>query len=115
MRRRTGWAALASLVVLLALVAAVVWAALARGAGDVEADPAAVEPAARPNGRREAAERRTRALRRELRVRTVTKLRTSHMKPVQTIDACYHPIGITYDQPTRRVCCTGKIRVYDDR
>ena len=46
---------------------------------------------------------------------TVTKLRTSDMKPLQTIDACYHPIGITYDQPTRRVCCTGKIRVYDDR
>jgi DNA-binding beta-propeller fold protein YncE len=49
---------------------------------------------------------------------TVTKLRTSDMKPVQTIDACYHPIGITYDKPTSRVwvaCYTGTIRVYDDR
>jgi hypothetical protein len=34
---------------------------------------------------------------------TVTKLRTSDMKPLQTISACYHPIGITYDEPTSRV------------
>lgn len=49
---------------------------------------------------------------------TVTKLRTSDMKPLQTIDACYHPIGIMYDRPTRRVwvaCYTGTIRVYNDR
>ncbi len=49
---------------------------------------------------------------------TVTKLRASDMKRLQTIDACYHPIGITYDRPTRRVwvaCYTGSIRVYDDR
>ena len=49
---------------------------------------------------------------------TVTKLRTSDMRSLQTIDACYHPIGITYDRPTRRVwvaCYTGTIRVYDDR
>ncbi|MGH3127494.1 MAG: cytochrome D1 domain-containing protein [Gaiellaceae bacterium] len=49
---------------------------------------------------------------------SVTKLRTSDMKPLQTIDACYHPIGITYDKPTSRVwvaCYTGTIRVYDDR
>ena len=49
---------------------------------------------------------------------TVSKLRTSDMKPVQTLDACYHPIGITYDEPTSRVwvaCYTGTIRVYDDR
>lgn len=49
---------------------------------------------------------------------TVTKLRTSDMKAVQTIEACYHPIGITYDRVTRRVwvaCYTGTIRVYDDR
>ncbi len=49
---------------------------------------------------------------------TVTKLRTSDMKPLQTIEACYHPIGITYDSPTRRVwvaCYTGSIRVYDDK
>jgi DNA-binding beta-propeller fold protein YncE len=49
---------------------------------------------------------------------TVTKLRAADMKRLQTIDACYHPIGITYDRPTRRVwvaCYTGSIRVYDDR
>jgi DNA-binding beta-propeller fold protein YncE len=49
---------------------------------------------------------------------TVTKLRTSDMRELQTIDACYHPIGITYDRPTRRVwvaCYTGTIRVYDDK
>jgi DNA-binding beta-propeller fold protein YncE len=49
---------------------------------------------------------------------TITKLRTSDMKTLQTIEACYHPIGITYDEPTRRVwvaCYTGTIRVYDDR
>jgi DNA-binding beta-propeller fold protein YncE len=49
---------------------------------------------------------------------TITKLRTSDMKELQTIDACYHPIGITYDKLTRRVwvaCYTGTIRVYADR
>ena len=49
---------------------------------------------------------------------TVTKLRTRDMKPLQTIEACYHPIGITYDKLTSRVwvaCYTGTIRVYDDR
>jgi hypothetical protein len=40
------------------------------------------------------------------------------MKTLQTIEACYHPIGIRYDELTRRVwvaCYTGSIRVYDDR
>jgi YVTN family beta-propeller protein len=49
---------------------------------------------------------------------TITKLRTSDMSTLQTIDACFHPIGITYDRATRRVwvaCYTGSIRVYDDR
>jgi len=49
---------------------------------------------------------------------TVTKLRTRDMKPLETVTACFHPIGITYDEPTRRVwvaCYTGSIRVYDDR
>jgi YVTN family beta-propeller protein len=49
---------------------------------------------------------------------TVTKLRTSDMKELQTVNACHHPIGITYDRATRRVwvaCYTGTIRVYDDR
>ena len=48
---------------------------------------------------------------------TIAKLRTSDMKTIQTIDACYHPIGITYDRPTHRVwvaCYTGSIRVYAD-
>jgi DNA-binding beta-propeller fold protein YncE len=34
---------------------------------------------------------------------TVTKLRTRDMKVLQSIVACYHPIGITYDRATRRV------------
>jgi YVTN family beta-propeller protein len=49
---------------------------------------------------------------------TVSKLATSTMRVLQTVSACYHPIGITYDTPTRRVwvaCYTGSIRVYDDR
>ena len=49
---------------------------------------------------------------------TITKLRTSDMSVLQTVDACYHPIGIAYDRVTRRVwvaCYTGTIRVYDDR
>lgn len=49
---------------------------------------------------------------------TVTKLRTSDMKILQTIDACYHPIGITYDAPTRRVwvaCYGGALLVFDDK
>ena len=48
---------------------------------------------------------------------SVSKLRTSDMKTLQTINACYHPIGITYDRATRRVwvaCYTGSIRVYND-
>jgi len=49
---------------------------------------------------------------------TVIKLRARDLKVLQTIDACYHPIGITYDAPTRRVwvaCYGGSILVYDDR
>jgi YVTN family beta-propeller protein len=48
---------------------------------------------------------------------TVTKLRTSDMSTLETIDACFHPIGIAYDNATRRVwvaCYTGSIRVYND-
>jgi YVTN family beta-propeller protein len=48
---------------------------------------------------------------------TISKLRTSDMTTIQTIDACYHPIGIAYDRATRRVwvaCYTGSIRVYND-
>jgi len=49
---------------------------------------------------------------------TVTKLRASDLRTLQTVDACFHPIGITYDRETRRVwvaCYTGSIRVYNDR
>jgi DNA-binding beta-propeller fold protein YncE len=48
---------------------------------------------------------------------TVTKLRASDMKPLETVNACFHPIGITYDRATERVwvaCYTGSIRVYND-
>ena len=49
---------------------------------------------------------------------TVSKLRASDMRVLQTIDACFHPIGITYEPVTRRVwvaCYTGSILVLDDR
>ncbi|CAB4935551.1 unannotated protein [freshwater metagenome] len=49
---------------------------------------------------------------------TVTKLRARDMQPLQTIQACEHPIGITYEPTTKRVwvaCYGGSIRVYDDR
>jgi DNA-binding beta-propeller fold protein YncE len=49
---------------------------------------------------------------------TISKLRTRDLRVMQTIPACFHPIGITYDRPTGRVwvaCYTGSIRVYDDR
>ena len=49
---------------------------------------------------------------------TVSKLRTSDMSVVQTIEACHHPIGITYEPVTRRVwvaCYTGSVLVLDDR
>jgi DNA-binding beta-propeller fold protein YncE len=49
---------------------------------------------------------------------TVSKLRTRDLKVLQTISACFHPIGITYDAPTRRVwvaCYGGSILVFNDR
>ena len=49
---------------------------------------------------------------------TVSKVRTSDMSVLQSIDACYHPIGITYEPVTRRVwvaCYTGSVLVFDDR
>ena len=49
---------------------------------------------------------------------TVTKLRTSDMSTLQTINACPQPIGITYDRVMNRVwvaCYGGSIRVYNDR
>jgi YVTN family beta-propeller protein len=49
---------------------------------------------------------------------TVSKVRTSDMRVLQTAAACYHPIGITYEPVTRRVwvaCYGGSILVMDDR
>jgi DNA-binding beta-propeller fold protein YncE len=48
---------------------------------------------------------------------TISKLRAPSMRVLQTISACFHPIGITYDAPTHRVwvaCYSGSIRVYND-
>lgn len=49
---------------------------------------------------------------------TVDKVRASDMRVLQSVDACHHPIGITYEPVTSRVwvaCYGGSIRVYDDR
>jgi DNA-binding beta-propeller fold protein YncE len=49
---------------------------------------------------------------------TVSKLRAADMRVLQTVEACHHPIGITYEPITRRVwvaCYGGAILVYDDR
>jgi YVTN family beta-propeller protein len=49
---------------------------------------------------------------------TISKLRASDMRVLQTIEACYHPIGIAYEPVTRRVwvaCYTGSVLVFDDR
>ena len=49
---------------------------------------------------------------------TVSKLRARDLEVLQTVEACYHPIGITYDGPTRRVwvaCYGGSLLVFDDR
>ena len=49
---------------------------------------------------------------------TVSKLRSADMRVLQTVTACYHPIGITYEPVTRRVwvaCYGGSIMVFDDR
>ncbi len=48
---------------------------------------------------------------------TVSKVRASDLRVLQTVAACVHPIGITYEPVTRRVwvaCYGGQIRVYDD-
>ena len=60
--------------------------------------------------------RRDRALRRQLRVELVTKLRASDMSIVQTVDVPSHPIGITFEPATHRVwvaCYSGEILVFD--
>jgi len=48
---------------------------------------------------------------------TVSKLRTSDMKILQTIKVCNEPIGITYDAPTSRTwvaCYGGSIKVFNN-
>lgn len=49
---------------------------------------------------------------------TVSKLRTSDMKILQTIKVCNEPIGVTYDAPTSRTwiaCYGGSIKVFDNK
>jgi len=48
---------------------------------------------------------------------TVSKVRTSSMKTIQTIKVCNEPIGVTYDAPTSRTwvaCYGGSIKVFDN-
>jgi YVTN family beta-propeller protein len=49
---------------------------------------------------------------------TVSKVRTSDMKVLQTIKACNEPIGVTFDIPTQRTwvaCYGGSIKVFDNK
>jgi YVTN family beta-propeller protein len=46
---------------------------------------------------------------------TVSKVRTSDLKVMQTIKVCSEPIGITYDAPTARTwvaCYGGSVKVF---
>ena len=48
---------------------------------------------------------------------TISKVRTSDMTLLQTINACNEPIGITYDAPTNNTwvaCYKGQIKVYSN-
>lgn len=48
---------------------------------------------------------------------TVSKVRTSDMKILQTLKVCNEPIGITFDKPTQRTwvaCYGGSIKVFDN-
>lgn len=48
---------------------------------------------------------------------TVSKVRTSDLKTIQTIKVCDEPIGITFDAPTQRTwvaCYGGSIKVFDN-
>ena len=48
---------------------------------------------------------------------TVSKVRTSDMKTLQTLKVCNEPIGITFDTPTHRTwvaCYGGSIKVFDN-
>ena len=49
---------------------------------------------------------------------TVSKVRTSDMKALQTIKVCNEPIGITFDTPTQRTwvaCYGGSIKIFDNK
>ena len=48
---------------------------------------------------------------------TVSKVRTSDLKVLQTIKVCDEPIGVTYDASTSRTwvaCYGGSIKVFDN-
>lgn len=48
---------------------------------------------------------------------TMSKVRTSDMKVLETIKACNEPIGVTYDAPTKNTwvaCYKGQIKVYSN-
>jgi YVTN family beta-propeller protein len=48
---------------------------------------------------------------------TMSKVRTSDMKVLETIKACNEPIGITYDAPTNNTwvaCYKGQIKIYSN-
>lgn len=48
---------------------------------------------------------------------TVSKVRTSDLKVLQTINVCNEPIGVTYDAPTSRTwvaCYGGSIKIFDN-
>ena len=48
---------------------------------------------------------------------TVSKVRTSDLKTIQTIKVCNEPIGVTFDRPTQRTwvaCYGGSIKVFDN-
>jgi YVTN family beta-propeller protein len=48
---------------------------------------------------------------------TISKVRTTDMKVLQTIAACNEPIGITYDAPTNNTwvaCYKGQIKIYSN-
>lgn len=49
---------------------------------------------------------------------TISKVRTSDMKTLQTIKVCNEPIGVTFDIPTQRTwvaCYGGSIKIFDNK
>jgi len=49
---------------------------------------------------------------------TVSKVATANLKVTQTVWACTHPIGVTFDESTNRTwvaCYHGKIKIFDNR